>query len=259
MFETPTIEKKEKNIKLPEYKRKSDKEAERLMEKIDIETTVEKMETSIFSGGWMTKRGQVIKELGRLVVELRERVDRYNTIISDEASGRLVSLIFEKMVNKRREEKEREKAKLYFLALYSREDAEKLGVVEKIDKFIKQKKNELGRVLVVSELAQTGEHLIEFLDILKKNEVDYDAAIVSIAEAKTLKILSQYNVIYGGKSKAGLSFYSQNEYLGVTKDYLTDSIHPRRIDHGIFLGQMNLGKARHDVKILADEFSKLLP
>ncbi len=80
--------------------------------------TTKRVEREIDIAGLAKKLAQpfadqvIIKILGSLVLELKERFNQYDTILSDDTSGRLVSLFFEKIINKQREEEGKNKTKI---------------------------------------------------------------------------------------------------------------------------------------------------
>ena len=97
IFETKSIEEKEQSQE-KEYKRLDDKEAERIIdEKIDIKTLVDKLEIEF------QKPLAVVEALARLVLELKDELPNYDTILSDEVSGRIPSLLLGNILEKVRE------------------------------------------------------------------------------------------------------------------------------------------------------------
>ena len=192
----------------------------------------------------------MIKIFGLLVLELKERFNQYDTILSDDASGRLVSLFFEKIINQQREEESKNKTKIYFLAMrggrYSNDE-----VVE----FIDSKKDELGRVLVVTEHMAGGRHMENLADILEKSNIDFDIVTISADGSRQYSDQVTNHLIYGtDAAPKGLAFF-QYGGLGVKKDDRQLSPHPQRIKNP---EAEKLGEARRNINILAEELSKLL-
>ncbi|MCK4968751.1 MAG: hypothetical protein KAS12_06880, partial [Candidatus Aenigmarchaeota archaeon] len=91
-------------------KRMDDQEANKKIDgTINFDQLVDKMKTMLF------KKKELIRSLARLVLELKERITDYDTILSDDSSGRLVSLLLRKIINKQREKSGKKGIKTYFL------------------------------------------------------------------------------------------------------------------------------------------------
>ena len=188
-----------------------------------------------------------IEYLARLVLELRERIFQYDTILSDDASGRLPSLLLRKIINKTRDTS----IPVYFLAgghgLAKR--------AEQIEAFLKKKKGELGKVLLVTEYVFTGLSMTNLTDILKKVGIVFDVA--SVVVSGTTKY--EGNIIYGNMGGSDAFFYNKTE-SGVSKYGERDTAeedlsHPQR---HYTEDSKEERLVREDLDIIAQELVKLL-
>ena len=222
-------------------------EVERIISStIDIDLLQQKLRSRLF----LVERSAskfTIWCLARLVLELRDRVSQYDTILSDDASGRLPSLLLRKIMNKARDTN----IPIYFLAaghgLSSR--------AEHVEAFLKKKKGELGKVLLVTEYIASGVSMINLTDILRKVGIVFDVASVVVSENAKY----EGDVIYGGKDALGPFFYNLKEsgvskYVerGTTEDQ--DLAHPQRAKENPYEERL----VREDLDIIAQELVKLL-
>ena len=136
----PFIEKfKNNNEEIP--RRLTDNKAQELIgQKIDVQKIEEKLESrDPFSG--------TVETLARLVLELGDRLPKYDTIISDDASARLVSLLMRKIINIKKEEAGEKPIETYFIAAGYRYNSP--GIYYKINEFIASKKDNLKNTLLI--------------------------------------------------------------------------------------------------------------
>ena len=120
-------------------------------EKIDMDYICENVNS------WDEKSTKnLVRSFASLSNELKEELPYYGTIISDDASGRLLSLFFRKIVNKKREELDKEPVSTYFLTPWKGMYKE---VNEDIDEFLREKVNPYEKVLVLTEHIDSGASL----------------------------------------------------------------------------------------------------
>lgn len=234
--------------------RMKDKKASMLIEKtIDFNLTKE-LESNLFHNG-----RQLMEVLARLVLELKDKLQKYDTIISDDASGRIPSLLLRKIVNKEREKSGREKIPIYFLAGGQTHGDE--IKMKQIDKFLKNRKNSLGKVLLITEYISTGRSIHSLSRILENNKIDFDIATVSLDPDYEIKINSISKIlnklIYGEISPKGLDIYRAKAATGVKKHGILGQPHPRKKTSEEY-DESQVRKARKDIDKLAEELSKLL-
>ena len=80
--------------------RMDDDGAEKIIkEKIDIDQICDRLKT--IGGGYERGKKDVVNTLARLVLELKDKIPEYDTVISDDCSGRLPSLLLKKIIDKR--------------------------------------------------------------------------------------------------------------------------------------------------------------
>ena len=252
IFETKSIEEKEQSQE-KEYKRLDDKEAERIIdEKIDIKTLVDKLEIEF------QKPLAVVEALARLVLELKDELPNYDTILSDEVSGRIPSLLLGNILEKVREREGKKEPNTYFISAGRHADPR---IESYVDKFIKKKKNKFGKTLLVTEFIDTGNSIEKITNILTEQDVDFNIASVSISEKlreatkKTNLSKESIKKLRVGKEESyiGLEFYAK-EFIGVEKTASSNNAYPVA---NIFRNQEKVNKVRKDMETVADELYKL--
>lgn len=150
----------------------------------------------------------VIDTILRLTLEMKDVLPRYETVLSDDASARLVTLYFKHVIDALRERNGDDPATAYFLSLgrqapsdeeldnvFSFPKADGSGVAEvgpkktnsaALDAFIASKRAGLGKTLVVTEHIGSGGAMSRFIQILAKHGVDFDVAAVSVSAPSSL-------------------------------------------------------------------------
>lgn len=92
--------------------RKNDAEAEKaIQDKIDLRAVRDKLKTEVFRA-----QETFVDSMARLVFELKGEFPNYDTIISDDASGRLPSLFFKKLIDKEGAKTGKRPVNHYFVA-----------------------------------------------------------------------------------------------------------------------------------------------
>ena len=237
------------------FDRKDNREAKKRIENtLDIEALAKKL--TVFDNE------SLIESLARLVIELEDKITEYDTILSDDRGGRLVSLFLRNIINKKRKEADKDQAQIYFLSgghHYS------LKVKSAIENFIAKKKQTLGKTLLVTEYIASGQVIESLVNILKSEKIDFDIAAVSW-DWKEWKGDDREEVLanlkYGKRGSIGLKFWNagSSEFGGIDKGYdrkKTDDklAHPIR---SLERDPKLMKQARDDIKILSRELSKLL-
>ncbi|MFH0892619.1 MAG: hypothetical protein V1867_07665 [Candidatus Falkowbacteria bacterium] len=241
----------EKPKPLPEYRRKDDETAEReISETVDADGIAEKI-TMDFSIG--TEGADIIKALARLVFELKDRLAYYDTILSDDASGHILSLILRDVIKKKKESLGQKGPQTFFIAC-GRHESKKFE--SKVEEFVISKKKNMGRALLVTEYIDSGRSITSVVKMLEKNNIDFDVASLS-AEYRLngegyRKELKRHLIVGEDGSNTGLGFYSTG-FTGVKKGK-KPSAHP------IIDGddkREDVVNARKDAKLIAEELYKL--
>jgi len=171
---------KERIIHIEKQRSFSDEDARRVIERnIDIKSLSEKLHPPF-------NQKQVIENFAHLLLEIKERLPEYDTIISDEASGRNVALFVHKIASKLAESSDPDKKRvstrkpqIYFLNL-GRASMTADHVRDFLE--IKNSRNELGATLVVSEFISKGMTSMQWLKLFKRIGFHPDFATLEIEE-----------------------------------------------------------------------------
>ena len=118
-----------------------------------------------------------------MTFELKEEIPHYDTIISDDVSGRLVSLFLREVINKEKIEINEQPVQTYFIAGVSScyEDDFNKAKVKKIEEFISLKFPSIKKALLVTEFIANGNTLNPIVKNLEKQDISFDIASVSIS------------------------------------------------------------------------------
>ncbi|MDP3244744.1 MAG: hypothetical protein Q8M83_03765 [bacterium] len=227
-------------------------------ENIDIDRIIENL--SILGNGDKEHQRELVRSLTRLVIELKEQLPHYDTILSDDASGRLVSLFLREIINRKKAESKKTPVQTFFIAGGRGSDM----TSDAIDKFITKEKPSLGKTLLVTEYMKTGESINYLVEKLEKQEVNFDVASLSISDeflddhirGKNDEIKNLIKRLkYGDKNEIGLHVFYAKPFTGIKKGQTREtSAHPSKNPHH---KQVDIRKARLDIQLLADEISKL--
>lgn len=201
-----------------------------------------------------------VEAFAKIVDETKEKAGEYDAILSDDASGRLISLTLRKVLNKVREQQDKDELPLYFMA-GGRNSG---GELREIAKFLKEHE-ELRNVLVVSEYIATGASMEEFAEVLERQSVEFDVAVLSTQDRQSLEKahpeLVKHLIVGQDDSDVGRLFYSNSNYTGVRKQFPSSkeepSAHPIRVSE-YEKDPEKVKQARNDASILAEELSKLV-
>jgi len=188
----------------------------------------------------------------KLVGNLHDKLATYDTIISDDSSGRLVSLVLRKVIEEAKKRKRIEGGvHTYFVA------AGRHGhrITNQMSDFLQSKKPEIQKALVVTEYIETGQSIGRIVDVLRSLDIKFDIATLSISNK-----LSRYSSkitrrLYYGEpnSSDGLKFYNRKNMTGITKS--DTSPHPVKSREPDF---EEINNARQDINRLAAELKKLI-
>jgi hypothetical protein len=215
---------------------------------IDIHLLFNQMETDIF------RSKMVIETFVSLVEKLGEKLPTYDTILSDDASGRLMSLVLRKVIDETRRREGKEGTNTYFLAM-GRWDFESGAA-----KFLRNKKSEIKKALVVTEYIQSGNSMGKSADILDGLGISFDIATLSIRrELDDYPENISRRLIYGlDNSELGLRFWNDSFASGVEKTYAEGSAHPGKTTAPQDKARDEVAKARRDVDRLAEALKEII-
>ncbi|MFA6593756.1 MAG: hypothetical protein WCT16_00705 [Candidatus Buchananbacteria bacterium] len=193
----------------------------------------------------------LVRDLARLILELKDKLADYDTIISDDASGRLPSLFFRKIINRQKKKSGQKGVKTFFASGGQHEDK---VIMNGLREFFTKNREQLGKVLLVTEYIDSGFSISRLIDILQRAGVDFDLAAVSlyydVDEYKTRPQLRRH-LRYGGVNNGGLYFYS---YYGRGVVKTPSKIHPIRSGS---VPQQEINNSRKNISYLADQLAVL--
>ncbi len=198
------------------------------------------------------KATEGVQSLIRLALKLEGKLQDYETILSDDASGRIVSLVLRKIAEERRARMGQEPPRLWFLAAGRHHNHEIDGNIER---FVEEKASDLGKSLLVTEYIASGKSIMKIVDILKARGVDFDVATVSLRDDP--ESAPEYpedlvsRITYGSVGEEGLKFF-RGDALGVHKNKLGPGPHPVKDS----VRSDEVRKAREDIDTFAELFLK---
>lgn len=195
----------------------------------------------------------VIEAFRSLVEKLGEKLSTYDTMLSDDASGHLISLVLREIINEARKKTGLESIKTYFLAS-GRHDSD--VTMQKIQTFLEGKRPDIKKALLVTEFISSGRSIEKLTTILDALKIPFDLASLSIDNEPNsygAQIYSRLN--YGQKSRVGMAFFGQTLLTGIEKNAGGGTPHPIK-------DKVNLRAAilatRRDVKKLAKVLISLI-
>lgn len=220
--------------------------------KIDTVELLKKIKNNFFNR-------RVINSISRLILELKCKFLEYDTILSDDVGGRIPSLIFYYLINKKRKEEGRPPIKIYFLACSANTD----NRTNALWNFLYKKKECIGKALVVTEYISSGTTISRLTHLLESVGINFDIASVSINdEAKMYPQHVSKRLYYGDVGDSGEDLYSKREEAGVEKNYSKENPHPELYPNYPMLEKSyyaeRISSTRDDIKVIADELFKLL-
>lgn len=194
----------------------------------------------------------LIKAFENLARNLKQDLHKYDTLIGDDISGRLPTLVIASLLRQKRKQMNLTPPKVFFINAgsnlsYRRSHDETAG---KLSVLIKNNKHRSEKALIVTEYIDTGDSVLALLEELKIHDIEPDVCTVS-----TRSQLERYakeipgKLIVGAETSAiGVDFFNSVSLSGLRStdsspvaERLTD---PKRIS------EANL--ARVDMQLLAD-------
>ena len=175
----------------------------------------EDLENHLNVRSFKVSKREAIESLACLTFKLKDELVNYDTVLIDDASGRLVGLyLLEQIKIKKTEEGKSRKVMAYGVASGNNVFS---GQEDAVRKFIRDKKDSFGRVLVVTEHIRHGNGIMPLAESLAREGVDFGIATVSAEDTFIDSNNSRYSderwkwlkdkVVYGNKGKGGLFFY----------------------------------------------------
>jgi hypothetical protein len=212
-----------------------------------------------------TKRiKEIVPQLKNLAGKIIESKKKYDLILSDDASGRLVSLFLKSVLDEVQQKRGGSKPDLKFVAAGRHMNQE---VFNGIKEFLRKISPE--RMLLVTEYIETGRGMEKLIDIIQELNIKFDIASVSVSEvdgglrrvSEMIKDDPDQELYFGEIGKGAIALYGQAQMSGVVKlTNISDSPHPLR--YRDFLkdnknmredAQAQINKTRKDLHVLADQ------
>lgn len=221
----------------------------------------------------------VALDMFKLARSLKERASVYNTIVSDDSSGRLVSLFLKKVFDGLRKKENQLPVQIRFLASGRGLSENKL---ETIKDFLSESRERLGKVLLVTEYIETGKSIAEVIEILNTLQIDFDLAALTVSNTigrvKDLRRSGLRGDFFFGNesySHGGINLHGRSDLSGVikqTKDdnpfperfkdtivpYDTGSETKRRVEKERLKAQKIVNQTRKDIGLLAKKTVEVL-
>jgi len=231
---------------------------ERIEANLDVDALSDQL--TFFSRGFLNRHetNQLIRALAKLVIELEEKITQYDTVLSDDASGRLVTLFLVRVINKKKDESNLQPVKSYFISGGANSEENN----QAIDDFLLKSKSSFGKVLLVSEYIVTGSSLTRLANRLTGQGIDFDVAVLSISpghgflgnnnlDKKTINLKKRLK--YGEESRVAGDVFYNKIFNGVVKS--DSGTHPVKRKN---VKQSFINNSRRDMEFLADEIYKLI-
>lgn len=241
-------------------KEQDNKESDK--QKIDVSALLEKIKTSRLREAIYADN--LCESLIHLVQELKKEMPNYDTILSDDTSGREISLLLRRLIDKKRDELSKPPVQTYFLAS-GRHSGYESEILNSIKTFIENKKDHMGKVLLVTEFISSGRSISKLVKILEQQKINFDVAALSIdLSPEDRKYQDNIGHLgekfkYGSIGDIGLAFYRPIRSLDKIYMYGKNiSAHPY-IRKDIFKDEQNrIKESREDIEVLAEELSKFI-
>lgn len=150
-------------------------------------------------------------DLFKLAQKIVESKVTYDLVISDDASGRLVSLFLKKILDVVQEKRGQHKPDIRFIGGIDRENEENVTVIME-----ELKKIAPIRTLLITEFISSGESIERLTKILQKLNLKFDLAVLSgnpwgIKRVSDSFSNQDFQLYLGSEGNAGLDMY---QYVG---------------------------------------------
>jgi len=206
------------------------------------------------------------QEFFEVCVNMAQQIDplKYETLVSDEVGGRLVTRFLWEFINIKREEAGMSRLKNVFFLRPKDED------IPFVDAFIASRNNKddnnienksFGNTLVVTELIRNGSGTRRMGDILKKYGVKFDVASVSAVKKDAIPVLkSEYGIEVMAIGEMNLlgtgELLHRRSSNGVKQgDYYSRSAHPKKDD---YWDQDKINLSRKIISLMAQRMANIV-
>lgn len=211
---------------------------------------------------------EVVESFAKLAIALKDRIYTYDSIISDDASGRIPSLVLWRLINNLREARHMEPIRGYFVASGRHDNKNKYKAIR--DYFNKKKLQFGKKALVVTEYIVTGGSIRDLSKQLDAAKINFDVAALSISpryesrQGYLSKIKNKFfnearNRFIGSESHVGMKFYQVYRLSGVIKKANSESPHPMHIVKDNWEADQELiNRVREDAATLANRLAEII-
>lgn len=233
-----------------EMHRLSDRKANEIIRsKIDVDK-VDRLFQDLNRDSFVSSHRSAVLSFARLILELKERTNDFDTLLSDEVSGRFPTLILWNIFSqKRSSEGNSESMKVFFVP-----GGHHYGSYAFIKEYFQGKS--IQKALLVSEFVETGRGTSQLSNELLVAQVPHEVAIISVEKLEALRSFL-VPCIYGAVDTSSFEYWHgmKKNFLGVEKNLGQDRIPEiKRIP--------NMARAsnysRRILKDIADEFTPLV-
>ncbi len=202
---------------------------------------------------------RTVKSFIRLALELRDELPDYDSIVSDESSGRLPALFFRRLI--KRIKGDGGALDTSFIAYNNNSRRQ---VAEKLAEFLKEKKPKWKKTLLVTEYISSGIGISSLIDKMIQQGMDFDLATLSILKnpdeyADKPELLQRLR--FGSVGNAGLDFWAKGgDWAGVYKNTRSYDQYPVKMttDYNPYYSVKSIRDARKSMNHLADKIAERL-
>lgn len=197
------------------------------------------------SGSWA--HIDLLDSAWKLFQKLQPRWERYDSIISDETSARLLSLAAKKVGDAARHRQGLPSLTVHFVVA-----GREFGPIRQmaVSEFLRRHKGRLGRPLIVSEFMASGQGLATLTNLCLEARIDPEIAVLSMTSRKeTYPPIVRDRLIFGGVNNSGLGMYRRSDN-GI-KQGRPELYHPVR---DRLASRSEVLAARRSVKLVAERF-----
>lgn len=203
---------------------------------------------------------EIKKYVENLVLELHKNIesDKYDVLLGDDASGRILTLILREIINEVRKRKgENEKIVTKFIA-GGKGFSWNMKKIENAQKLLDKMKLEGKNVLVVTEYMFDGIGLLRIAKLLSQSGINFDCAVLATRYKKKYylkkfsSVFNRKNLFIGNEQKRMPILYGDYELAGVRKGYYDDILTQKNSS----IPQEYINVTRSQVKELSKEIVK---
>jgi hypothetical protein len=203
-------------------------------------------------------RNCVVEAFEHLVKELGPVIHKYNTIVGDDVSGRLPTLVIAELTRKKRIQLGLLPPQVFFLNAGSNiKNSTSINGLPKVRDLIEKYADENRKILIVTEYVCTGDSISILANEFKKINLKPDLCILeSSHDPIMIGSLADYKRFLGAVSGgAGGQFYFNQTFTGLN-GFDGSPIATRKSPDNFSIEKVT--QARQDMKLIANEMWKLI-